>query len=94
MNGIRFYLEFIDRAKRQSGGNLVAALVLNGSYRSSGKVCYEGLAAVFDYPNAPVTGTGVALDYLHQRCKRISETKARHIHPVLFARLDQQEQQT
>ncbi len=88
MNGIRFYLEFTNKYKRQSGGNVVAALVLNGSYWSSGKVCYEALAAVFDYPNAPVAGTGVALDYLRQRCKRISETKARRIHPALFARLD------
>jgi hypothetical protein len=88
MNGIRFYLEFTDKSKRRSGGNVVAALVLNGIYWSTGRACYEAIAALFDRPNAPVAGTGVALDYLRERCKRISEAKARSIHPLLFQRLD------
>ena len=88
MKGIRFYLEFSDKSKRQSGGAVVAALVLNGSYWSSGKLCYEALGALFDRPNSPVAGTGVALDYLRQKCRRISEARARTIHPALFERLD------
>ena len=88
MNGIRFYLEFKDKSKRQPGGNVVAALVLNGAYWSSGKLCYEALAALFEEPNAPVAGTGVALVYLRERCKRVSEVRARAIHPALFTRLD------
>lgn len=87
MNGIRFYLEFADASKRRCAGNVVAALVANGTYWSSGTVCYEALAALFDLPNAPVATTGVALDYLRRKCKRISEAKARIIHPALFARL-------
>ena len=87
MQGIRFYLEFTDASKRRSGGNVVAALVANGSYWSGKTVCYEALAALFDQPNAPVASTGVALDYLRLKCKRISEAKARLIHPALFARL-------
>ena len=87
MNGIRFYLEFKDTAKRQCGGTVVAVLVLNGSYWSSGTLCYEALAALFEQPNAPVAGTGVALDYLRRKCKRISQAKARTIHPALFGRL-------
>jgi len=51
-------------------------------------VCYEAIAALFDRPNAPVAGTGVALDYLREKCKRVNETKAHTIHPVLFQRLD------
>ena len=89
MNGIRFYLEFTDKSKRQAGGTVVAALVLNGSYWNSGTICYEALAAVFDWPNSPVAGTGVACDYLRQKCRRISEAKARTIHPALFERLEQ-----
>ena len=88
MNGIRFYEEFTDKSKRKPGGTVVAARVLNGIYRSSGKACYEALAGLFDHPDSPVAGTGVAVDYLHQNCKRISEIKARTIHPVLFERLD------
>lgn len=88
MNGIRFYLEFRDKSKRKPAGNVVAALVLNGAYWSSGKFCYEAVAGLFEGPDSPVAGTGVALDYLRQRCKRISEAKARAVHPVLFQRLD------
>ena len=87
MNGIRFYMEFRDAAKRRSDGNVVAALVCNGSYWSRGVLCYEALAALFDRPNAPVASTGVALDYLRRKCKRISEAAARRVHPALFERL-------
>jgi len=89
MNGVCFYQEFSDKSKRKPGGTVVAALVLNGRYWSSGTICYETLAAVFDWPNSPVAGTGVSLDYLRQKCKRINEAQARTIHPVLFERLDQ-----
>jgi len=66
-----------------------AALVCNGLYLSNGKLCYEAIAAVFALHNSRVAGTGVALDYLRQKCRRISEAKARKIHPALFERLDQ-----
>ena len=89
MSGIFFYQEFIDKSKRSSAGTIVAALVCNGLYWTSGKVCYEAIAGLFDRPNAPVAGTGVACDYLRQKCERISEAKARSIHPALFGRLDQ-----
>lgn len=88
MNGIRFYLEFVDKSKRQPGGNVVAVLALNGAYWSSGKLCYEAIAALFEQPDSPVAGSGVALDYLRQRCRRVSEVQARAIHPALFKRLD------
>jgi hypothetical protein len=71
MNGIRFYLEFQDKSKRQPGGNIVAVLALNGAYWSSGSLCYEAIAALFEQPDSPVAGTGVALDYLRQRCQRV-----------------------
>jgi hypothetical protein len=58
------------------------------AYWSSGHVCWEALAGLFDQPNSPVAGTGVALDYLRQKCRRISQIKARAIHPALFQRLD------
>jgi hypothetical protein len=88
MNGIRFYLVFKDKSKRQPGGNVVAVLALNGAYWSSGKLCYEAIAALFEQPDSPVAGTGVALDYLRQRCQRVSEAQARATHPALFQRLD------
>jgi hypothetical protein len=89
MNGTRFYQEFKDQSKHTSVGTIIAVLVCNGPYWSSGKVCYEAIAGLFDRPNSPVAGTGVACDYVSQKCKRISEAKARTIHPVLFERLEQ-----
>ena len=89
MNGIRFYMEFTDKSKRKPGGTVVAALVLNGGYWSSGTICYGALAAVFDWPNSPVAGTGMACDYPRQKCQHISEAKARAIHPARFERLEQ-----
>ena len=88
MIGFRFYAEFQDQSKRQPGGNVVAVLALNGAYWNSGKPCYEAIAALFEQPDSPVAGTGVALDYLRQRCQRVSEARARAIHPALFQGLD------
>jgi hypothetical protein len=88
MNGIRFYQEFRDKSKRHSAGTVIAALVCNGSFWSSGKICFEALSGLFDYSNSAVCGGAVSRDYLRCRCKRIGEAKARTIHPVLFERLD------
>jgi hypothetical protein len=88
MSGVRFYQEFSDKSKRGSTGTIVAALVCNGLYLSCGKICYDAIAGVFDQPNSPVAGTGVAREYLRQKCKRISEANARTIHPALFERFD------
>ena len=89
MKGIRFYLEFTDRSKQRSEGNIIAALAINGAYWSDGRICYEAIAAVFHFPDSPVAGTGVALDYLRVRCKRVSEMEARLVHPTLFRRLEE-----
>ncbi len=88
MKGIRFYQEFEDRSKRRSSSTIVAVCVCNGLYFRSGKACYEGFVGVFDRLNSPVNFSGVALDYLREKCKRVSETQARTIHPALFERLD------
>jgi hypothetical protein len=89
MNGIRFYQEFTNKSKHQSVGTVVAALVCNGRFWGTGKVCYEAVSGLFDHPNSVVCGGAVSLDYLHDKCKRVSEGRARTIHPALFERLDQ-----
>lgn len=88
MKGIRFYEEFIDRSKRRPLGTAVAALVGNGRFWSGDKLGYEAVVGVFSQPNSPVAGSAVSLEYLCQRCKRISEARARSIHPAAFDRLD------
>ena len=89
MRGICFYQEFRDRSKHRSAGTIVAVLVCNGLYWSDGKICCESIAGIFEQPISPVAETGVACDYLRQKCKRISEAKARAIYPALFERFNQ-----
>jgi len=86
MKHVRFYLEHDTPAKRRKGehnGNVFAAFVGNGRNRGGG---WDGMGAVHYYPNSPVAGTACDAGYLRQ-CKRISEAKARAIHPRLFAAL-------
>jgi hypothetical protein len=76
MSGVRFYLE-------PTGPNVYAAFPENVT--PSG--CIEGLGAVFEYGNSPVASTSASRSFL-RGCKRISEAKARQVHPALFQRLD------
>jgi len=85
MKGIRFYEEFTSDTRTKSEGNVVAVLVVNGR---NGAGDYDAIAAVdARRPNAPVAGTPATSLYLRERCKRISEKRAREIHPRLFSYL-------
>ena len=98
MKGYRFYEEFGDAKNKRKGisqGNVVALwLSLDESgydhpwYISNHDVVGEGFGAVFFTPNSPVNWNCVSADYLHETCKRVSEKRAREIHPELFKRLD------
>jgi hypothetical protein len=88
MKDIRFYEEFCDKSKHTSMGTVVAVLLDVPCYLNNGHACYEAVVGVFNRPNSPVCCGGVALDYLREQCKRISEAEARAIHPALFAVLD------
>jgi hypothetical protein len=86
MKDIRFYLEHDTPAKRRKGehnGNVFAACVPD----SRPRIGWEGLGAIFEHPNSPVAYTSCDAGYLRQ-CKRISEAKAREIHPRLFVVLE------
>lgn len=91
MKGIRFYEEFTNTTKKVSEGNVIAAFVANGTFWQSGKPCYETLDAVYFRPNSPVASSSISLDFLRRFCKRVSEARAREIHPALFERLDEEE---
>jgi len=96
MKGIRFYEEFTDKRKKESEGNVVAIFLDTGHIETcqlnakthSVWYEYECLSATFFHPNSDVSVSSVSIDYLSDRCKRISEKKAREIHPKLFERLD------
>lgn len=86
MRNTRFYVEFTDGRKRHPAGTVIAVNVETLAQRHDGN--YDGVAAVFAFPNAPVASTAVGRDYLATRCKRVSEQRARAIHPALFSFLE------
>lgn len=96
-------------AKKRGGphtGNVIAAILReDGNFQytfdvrtgEDGKKEYvavgEVISAIFFSPNSPVCGGGADLGYIHDQCKRISERKAREIHPALFEYLDNLEEE-
>ncbi len=87
MENVRFYEEYEsprDKRQHKGNGNVFALFVWSGQDRSR----LGGIGALYDTPNSPVCGTGVSVDWLRKKCRRISEQRAREIHPRLFERLD------
>ena len=99
MKGYIFYLEFpTAQAKRKAtrknltghGGNCIAVTSDKAEQVEQWRVnkCFPSFTAVQDIPNNPCCFNPVNVDYLKERCKRISEAQAREIHPNLFHRIE------
>lgn len=95
MKGFHFYEEFAcPAAKRrgQTSGTVFAAFTDDAGalerHIRGDAIRVEGVGAVFFRPNSPVAVTAADTGYLRERCKRISEERARMVHPALFAYLD------
>lgn len=89
MKGIRFYKEVTNKNRKaqQDLGTVVAVIL--GTDRVDGKmVVADVVGSVYERPNSPVCSTSVSWSYLRLCTIRISEEKAREIHPVLFEYLD------
>jgi hypothetical protein len=86
MKGIRFYEEFSNKRKGISENTVIAVLYVNG-HNSYG---YDAIGGTFPGTNSPVQSGNVNPEYLRVNCKRVSETRAREIHPNLFAFLDKE----
>jgi hypothetical protein len=87
MKGYRFYeeLENKRRVSEKSRGTVFAvALDLVNPFNGD----YEGAGSVFSEPNSPCCWTGISRDYLTKDCRRVSEKRARAIHPALFEYLE------
>lgn len=98
MKGVKFYLEYPNRQEKRKAtranlgnheGNVIAVLDNDYFIDAQGDPTAEAIAGFLSTKDSPVMTTGVSLDYLRERCKRISEATARKIHPELFIRLDQ-----
>lgn len=92
MKGFRFYLEHdSDKEKRQNkhSGNVIAVMTDVPMFYGYDGYLHECLSAVLFNPNSPVGVGAVHPEYLKNRCKRVSEAKAREVHPELFKRLEE-----
>jgi hypothetical protein len=88
MKGVRFYEEFANKRRGVSEGNVVAILFCNGfTIREDGRQ-YDAIVALTHDPNSTTASSGVSSGYLRKKCKRITEARAREIHPKLFTILD------
>jgi hypothetical protein len=96
MKGYRFYLEYPYKAKHvrdaKHEGNVLALLLDENNqpmvHLCAGGYCFDCVHAMFAYPNSDVCSGSCDAEYLREYGKRISEAKAREIHPALFAVLD------
>ena len=89
MKGWRFYEEFETSKRKVSQGNVVAvSTTQEGVFTTGGIPKYECVSAVMFFSNSPVAFGSVGILYIEERCKRISEAKAREIHPMLFKYLE------
>jgi len=81
MRNYRFYDE--------GDGNIIAIYLPAVEESININDTLEGFGALFYNPNSPVAWTGISRDYLRENCHRVSENRAREIHPELFKRLDE-----
>ena len=91
MRGYRFYEEFNSSYKKRhqwGSGNILALELENGRpmYGTTGLMGCT--AAVYDCPNSAIAGTQVSRECLRLKYKRVSEKRARAVHPRLFSWLD------
>lgn len=89
MRGFRFFEEY-DQLSEVSAGNVIALRLGSHGFTEPGAICYEAVCAEEDarLPNSPVRPTFVNVEYLGRHCRRITEARARDIHPRLFEFLD------
>ena len=89
MKGYRFYLDHESAKDKRAGkhnGNCFAVLLGKDGrpLRQSDPKMVEGVGAVYGWPDSACAGTSASRDYLREKCKRVSESKAREVHPNLF----------
>lgn len=96
MKGYRFYLKFPlsatkeDRRKlRNHSGTVVALPVPTELPRFRSTLSPVVIGGFTGDPDSEIQYYGVLPNFLHDECRRISECKARKIHPKLFEYLDE-----
>jgi hypothetical protein len=92
MKGVRFYLEFRNQVAKIYGKNHLGCVVAMRTSQwlapINGNAWFTAVGGEGTAPNGEVTETTRSQYYLEIYCKRISEARAREIHPCLFEYLD------
>ena len=93
MKGWRFYEEYKTKKRKIPTGNVVAVDTATGMHAVSpfgpnARYRYECVLALFVEHNSPVCSGAASVEHIERHCKRISEAKAREIHPKLFEYLE------
>lgn len=95
MKGYRFYEELYDKGRKseEPRGTVVAVMLDEDNrpivyYPTRGGVNYSAVVGVYDEPDSDVCTSGVDIEYVQYNCRRVSEKRARKIHPELFKYLD------
>lgn len=90
MKGIRFYEELANKNRAREGSRCsVVAVFYERGFGWGEDHFYECVAKVYEQSNPPVCNMSVNSRYLRADCRRISESRARVIHPRLFRYLEQ-----
>jgi hypothetical protein len=96
MNGVTFYLEYESARAKRKGESLNTVIAVyydkskfaRGAYQSSGEWVRECASVLSTELRTHICGSSCSDGYLREKCKRISEAKAREIHPELLAYLE------
>ena len=92
MKGIAFYLEYESAHAKRRGESLGTVIAVyydkskfaRGAYQSNGEWMRD-CVGTFEGGKGDICGATCSDGYLREKCKRISEARAREIHPELFA---------
>jgi len=90
MKGVRFYEQFQNKRKGVSAGQCVALMLDDHGrpvHNDDGRTL-SAVAGVFEHADSPPASTSVSFEFLRTKCKRVTEARARKIHPRLFTMLD------
>lgn len=96
MKGFKFYLNYPNKKEKNKGtrkkfGNhkhQVVAVIDDTKRINNNEIVFDGIGAIFNTDNSPVSSIVISDSYLNEFCKRISEEQARDIHSELFKYLD------
>jgi hypothetical protein len=90
MSLYKYFEEYTTAQREASTGNVIAVPERMASVVQPGGICLPVVCASEEdtTPNSPVSPALLMAEYLGTHCRKISEARARRIHPRLFEYLE------